>query len=354
MSEREKRTVAYHEAGHAIVGHALPNADPVHKITIIPRGQALGFTMQLPTEDKYLISRSELIDRLAVMLGGRVAEEIKIGDITTGAGDDIRKATATAKEMVTQYGMSSTKLGPITLGQRTRSRSSARSSGTPPTTPGRSRSRSTRRSATSSTRPTTRRSRSSSRTTTCSRTSRPSCSRSRPSTATCSARCSNRSTSGPPVRSRRPSTTTRPGAGQAAPARGAGTAQRQRVGQRALRGRQADRRQAHGPQVRHQRSSPRRGLVSALPPRLEPEEDATGVREFAEIDGERAPVRPRQDPAGRPDAVRGDRRGSRPARHRRHPGPGRPRVRRDLRGAARRRPADVLSVVFEEGTTSSS
>jgi cell division protease FtsH len=117
MSEREKRTVAYHESGHAIVGHALPNADPVHKITIIPRGQALGFTMQLPTEDKYLISRSELIDRLAVMLGGRVAEEIKIGDITTGAGDDIRKATSTAKEMVTQYGMSH-KLGPMALGQK--------------------------------------------------------------------------------------------------------------------------------------------------------------------------------------------------------------------------------------------
>jgi cell division protease FtsH len=115
MSEREKRTVAYHEGGHAIVGHALPNADPVHKVTIIPRGQALGFTMQLPTEDKYLISRSELIDRLAVMLGGRVAEELKIGDITTGAGDDIRKATATAKQMVTQYGMSDI-LGPITLG----------------------------------------------------------------------------------------------------------------------------------------------------------------------------------------------------------------------------------------------
>jgi cell division protease FtsH len=117
MSETEKRTVAYHEAGHAIVGHALPNADPVHKITIIPRGQALGFTMQLPTEDKYLIARGELIDRLAVMMGGRVAEEIKVGDITTGAGDDIRKATATAKEMVTQYGMSD-RLGPITLGQK--------------------------------------------------------------------------------------------------------------------------------------------------------------------------------------------------------------------------------------------
>jgi cell division protease FtsH len=116
MSANEKRTVAYHEAGHAIVGHALPNADPVHKITIIPRGQALGFTMQLPTEDKYLIARGELVDRLAVMMGGRVAEELKVGDITTGAGDDIKKATATARQMVTQYGMSS-RLGPITLGQ---------------------------------------------------------------------------------------------------------------------------------------------------------------------------------------------------------------------------------------------
>ncbi|HEX9766362.1 MAG TPA: ATP-dependent zinc metalloprotease FtsH [Nitriliruptorales bacterium] len=117
MNENEKRTVAYHEAGHAIVGHALPNADPVHKISIIPRGQALGFTMQLPTEDKYLVARGELIDRLAVMLGGRVAEELKIGDITTGAGDDIKRATATAKEMVTQYGMSD-KLGPMVLGEK--------------------------------------------------------------------------------------------------------------------------------------------------------------------------------------------------------------------------------------------
>ena len=117
MSDKEKKIVAYHEAGHAIVGHALPQADPVHKISIIPRGRALGFTMQLPTEDKYLIARGELVDRLAVMLGGRVAEEIKIGDITTGAGDDIQRATATAKEMVTQYGMSE-KLGPMTLGQK--------------------------------------------------------------------------------------------------------------------------------------------------------------------------------------------------------------------------------------------
>ena len=117
MSEREKRVVAFHEAGHAIVGHALPNADPVHKISIIPRGRALGFTLSLPTEDKHLVARGELIDRLAVMLGGRVAEELKVGDVTTSAGDDIQRATATAREMVTQYGMSD-RLGPMVLGQK--------------------------------------------------------------------------------------------------------------------------------------------------------------------------------------------------------------------------------------------
>jgi cell division protease FtsH len=117
MDETERRTVAFHESGHAIVGHALPNADPVHRITIIPRGQALGFTMQLPTQDRYLVRRAELIDRLAVMLGGRVAEELRVGDITTGAGDDIKRATATAREMVTQFGMSDA-LGPIVLGQK--------------------------------------------------------------------------------------------------------------------------------------------------------------------------------------------------------------------------------------------
>jgi cell division protease FtsH len=116
MDEDERRTVAFHESGHAIVGHALPNADPVHRITIIPRGQALGFTMQLPTQDRYLVRRAELIDRLAVMLGGRVAEELRVGDITTGAGDDIKRATATAREMVTKFGMSDT-LGPMVLGQ---------------------------------------------------------------------------------------------------------------------------------------------------------------------------------------------------------------------------------------------
>jgi len=117
MGEKEKRVIAYHEGGHTIVGHALPHADPVHKVSIIPRGMALGWTLTLPTEDKYLVSRGELIDRLAMMLGGRVAEELTIGDFTTGASDDISKATATAREMVTQYGMSAA-LGPMTFGHK--------------------------------------------------------------------------------------------------------------------------------------------------------------------------------------------------------------------------------------------
>jgi cell division protease FtsH len=117
MGEQEKRIIAYHEGGHTIVGHALPHSDPVHKVSIIARGMALGWTLTLPTEDKYLVSRGELIDRLAMMLGGRVAEELTIGDFTTGASDDITKATATAREMVTQYGMSA-KLGPMTFGSK--------------------------------------------------------------------------------------------------------------------------------------------------------------------------------------------------------------------------------------------
>lgn len=116
MGEVEKRIIAYHEGGHTIVGHALPHADPVHKVSIIPRGMALGWTLTLPTEDKYLVSRGELIDQLAMMLGGRVAEELTIGDFTTGASNDIAKATATARQMIMQYGMS-LKLGPIKLGQ---------------------------------------------------------------------------------------------------------------------------------------------------------------------------------------------------------------------------------------------
>jgi cell division protease FtsH len=117
MGEKEKRVIAYHEGGHTIVGHALPHADPVHKVSIIPRGRALGWTLTLPTEDKYLVSRGELIDQLAMMLGGRVSEELTIGDFTTGASDDISRATATSRDMVTQYGMSAL-LGPMTFGQK--------------------------------------------------------------------------------------------------------------------------------------------------------------------------------------------------------------------------------------------
>jgi cell division protease FtsH len=117
ISDKEKRVIAYHEAGHALVGHALPNADPVHKISIIPRGRALGYTLSLPTEDKFLVTRSEMIDELAMFLGGRVAEELVFDDPTTGAQDDIDRATKMARQMVTEYGMSD-KLGPLTLGQK--------------------------------------------------------------------------------------------------------------------------------------------------------------------------------------------------------------------------------------------
>ncbi|MBI4369005.1 MAG: ATP-dependent metallopeptidase FtsH/Yme1/Tma family protein [Elusimicrobia bacterium] len=113
ISEKEKKIIAYHEAGHTLVAKSLPNSDPVHKVTIVPRGPALGYTLQLPTEDRYLTTRSELVDRLAVLLGGRCAEEIIFGDITTGAQDDLSKATAYAQRMVTEFGMSE-KLGPVT------------------------------------------------------------------------------------------------------------------------------------------------------------------------------------------------------------------------------------------------
>ncbi|HEY5540019.1 MAG TPA: ATP-dependent zinc metalloprotease FtsH [Coriobacteriia bacterium] len=116
ISEEEKRIIAYHESGHALVGHNLPNTDPVHKISIIARGQALGYTLSLPTEDKFLTSKEQMTDNLAMMLGGRVAEETAIGDITTGASNDIERATKMAKQMVTRFGMSE-KLGPQTFGE---------------------------------------------------------------------------------------------------------------------------------------------------------------------------------------------------------------------------------------------
>jgi cell division protease FtsH len=116
MSDREKKVIAYHEAGHALVGHALPNSNPVHKVTILSRGRALGYTLSLPTEDKYTATRSEMIDDLAMTLGGRAAEELVFHEPTTGASNDIEKATALARQMVTEYGMSD-RLGAIKFGQ---------------------------------------------------------------------------------------------------------------------------------------------------------------------------------------------------------------------------------------------
>ena len=117
ISPREKEITAYHESGHALTARMLPNADPVHKVTIIARGATGGWTRFLPTEDRYLWSRSQFDDRLAISLGGRVAEEIRFGEITTGAQNDLAEATKLARKMVTEYGMSD-KLGPRTFGQR--------------------------------------------------------------------------------------------------------------------------------------------------------------------------------------------------------------------------------------------
>ena len=116
MSDREKRNTAYHESGHTIVAAVLPAADPLHKVTIIPRGRALGLTQQLPTEDKYSYSKRYLEAMLAVLMGGRIAEEIFIGEITTGAGNDIERASAMARRMVCEWGMS--ELGPATFGKK--------------------------------------------------------------------------------------------------------------------------------------------------------------------------------------------------------------------------------------------
>ncbi|MFZ9099835.1 MAG: ATP-dependent zinc metalloprotease FtsH [Candidatus Planktophila sp.] len=118
MSEEERRVTAYHEAGHALVAHALPHTDPVHKITIMPRGRALGYTMVLPDDDKYSTTRNQLLDQLAYSLGGRAAEELIFHDPSTGASNDIEKATALARAMVTQYGMTE-EIGAIKLGADT-------------------------------------------------------------------------------------------------------------------------------------------------------------------------------------------------------------------------------------------
>ncbi len=122
INDKERTIVAYHEAGHAIVAERVPTADPVHKISIIPRGvAALGYTQQLPTEDRYLLTKQELMDRIAVLLGGRVAEEIVFNEISTGAGNDLERVTDLARRMVTEYGMSR-ELGPINFAGPRRAR----------------------------------------------------------------------------------------------------------------------------------------------------------------------------------------------------------------------------------------
>ncbi|MBF0159430.1 MAG: ATP-dependent zinc metalloprotease FtsH [Magnetococcales bacterium] len=117
ISERERRTTAYHESGHAIVASSLPDNDPVHKVTIIPRGRALGLTMQLPVEDRHTYSTQQLQDSIAVLMGGRLAEELVLKQLTTGASNDLQRATDIARNMVCKYGMSE-RLGPITFGER--------------------------------------------------------------------------------------------------------------------------------------------------------------------------------------------------------------------------------------------
>jgi cell division protease FtsH len=117
MSDKEKRVIAYHEGGHTLVGHVLEGTDPIHKVSIVSRGRALGWTLALPTEDKYLKSRSELVDTMTMLLGGRSAEELVFGEPTTGASDDIERCTEIARQMVTTYGMSD-RLGPQQLGTK--------------------------------------------------------------------------------------------------------------------------------------------------------------------------------------------------------------------------------------------
>jgi len=117
LSKDEKNITAHHEAGHALVAHMLPNADPVHKVSIISRGRAAGYTLKLPVDDKKLHGFKEFVDELAVLLGGYVAEKMNFNNVTTGPSDDLKRATQLAKDLVTRYGMSE-KLGPRTFGER--------------------------------------------------------------------------------------------------------------------------------------------------------------------------------------------------------------------------------------------
>ena len=117
ISDKEKAIIAAHEVGHALLAELLEFADPLHKVSILPRGQALGYTLSLPLEDKYLTTRSELMDDITVLLGGRAAETLHFGEVTTGAHNDLERATSVARAMVMEYGMSE-HLGPRVLGKR--------------------------------------------------------------------------------------------------------------------------------------------------------------------------------------------------------------------------------------------
>jgi cell division protease FtsH len=117
VTEDEKKVTAIHEAGHAMLGILLPHADPLHKVTIVPRGMALGLTMSLPTDEKHNYSKNYLVDQIGILLGGRIAEEITTGDITTGAGNDLERATDLARRMVCEWGMSES-MGPLTFGKK--------------------------------------------------------------------------------------------------------------------------------------------------------------------------------------------------------------------------------------------
>jgi cell division protease FtsH len=117
VTDEEKKITAVHEAGHALLGILLPQADPIHKVTIIPRGMALGLTQQLPIDEKHNYSRDYLMDQIAMLLGGRIAEELTTGDITTGAGNDLERATDMARRMVCEWGMSES-MGPLTFGKK--------------------------------------------------------------------------------------------------------------------------------------------------------------------------------------------------------------------------------------------
>ena len=132
LNERERRTVAYHESGHTLVGHFTPGADPVQKVSIVPRGEgALGYTLQSPLEDRYLMSQSELMGRVKVLLGGRAAEEVVFGEISTGASDDLEKASKIARDMITTYGMSQ-RLPNLSLVDRSQSGFLGQSAGNAP------------------------------------------------------------------------------------------------------------------------------------------------------------------------------------------------------------------------------